>query len=360
MTHATDGGEAGRPDSRSRLLRGTAALALFLFALRLMAGSVGGLAPRLGGGLPALLEGPVSALAAGWLLTYVVFNGSVAAATALTFASAGLLTDGEFLAMLGGSRLGSASFLLLLGGVDFVRRRKASLRGSSELALLAFVVTHTVYVPAIVLAYWATPWGAGRLGELVPLPAVGLPGLDLLPALADWTVDWLGPAVTLGVSLVLLVAAFQLLDRLVANLDAERIRERYLSRLGRPWIAFGIGAAATAATASVAFSAGALVPPYNRGIVRRREAVPFLLGANVGTLSDTFAVAILLGSPQGVGAVVLLALAAAVLSVGALVAFRRYYALVDRILHAVLATRVATGGFVGSLVAIPVLLLVWG
>ncbi|MFW6192598.1 MAG: hypothetical protein ACOC83_03840 [Gemmatimonadota bacterium] len=353
------GGE-GRLGRRSRLLMGTLALALFLFGLRLMAGAAGELAPGLGGRPPTFLEGPVSALAAGWLLTYVLFNGSLAAAAALTFAGAGLLTDAEFLAMLGGSRLGSASFLLLLGGLDFLRRRGASLRGASELGLLTFVVTHSVYVPATVLALWAGPRAAGRVGELVPLPSVELPLLDLLPALADHALGRLGPVPALVLSLLLLAAAFQILDRLVSELDADRVRARYLARLGRPWIAFGLGASATALTGSVAFSVGAVVPPYNRGMVRRKEAVPYLLGANVGTLSDTLAVAVLLGTPGGIGAVVMLGLVAAVLSVAAQLAFDRYYAAVDRGLEVVLASRLAAAGFVASLVVVPVLLLFWG
>jgi sodium-dependent phosphate cotransporter len=342
---------------KARLLLGTVALALFLFAVRLMAGATQEMTPDLAGGLPAFLDGPLSALAAGWLLTYVLFNGSVAAAVALTFAGAGILDPLEFVLMLAGTRLGSASFLLLLGGLDFLRRGTDSLRRSSELGLLTFLVTHSVYLPATALAVWLVPGLATSVGVAVPVPALDVPALDLLPTLADRAVAWIGPAFALAAGLVLLLAAFRLLDRIVGELDPDRVRERYLSRLGRPWPAFGLGAVVTALTASVAFSVGAVLPPYNRGMVRREEAIPYLLGANVGTLSDTFVVAVLLGTPAGLGAVVLLGGSAAAASILALLAIRWYGPAVDRGLEAVTGTRAAAAGFVASLVVVPAILL---
>lgn len=342
---------------KRRLLVGTVALALFLFALRLLAGATQDMAPDLAGGLPAFLDGPLAALAAGWILTYVLSNGSAAAAVALTFAGAGILGPLEFVLMLAGTRLGSASFLLLLGGLDFLRRKGGSLRRSSELGLLTFLVTHSVYLPATALAVALVPGLATSVGAAVPVPALDVPALELLPSLADRAVAWIGPASALGAGIVLLLAAFRLLDGIVGQLDPDRVRERYLSRLGRPWPAFGLGAVVTALTASVAFSVGAVVPPYNRGMVRREEAVPYLLGANVGTLSDTLLVAVLLGDPAGIGATVILGLAGAVLSILALAALRWYGPLVERGLETVTATRAAAAGFVASLVLVPALLL---
>lgn len=61
-------------------------------------------------------------------------------------------------------------------------------------------------------------------------------------------------------------------------------------------------------------SVGLLVPLYGQGLVRRRETVPYLLGANVTTLGDTLIAAVALGSPGGFAVVVWMALAGAAAS----------------------------------------------
>jgi len=43
-----------------------------------------------------------------------------------------------------------------------------------------------------------------------------------------------------------------------------------------------------------------IVPLYNRGHIKRNEIMPFVLGANIGTLFDTLIVAIALNTAVGV------------------------------------------------------------
>jgi sodium-dependent phosphate cotransporter len=73
--------------------------------------------------------------------------------------------------------------------------------------------------------------------------------------------------------------------------------------LDNRWRAALVGFVVTALTTSVAFSLGMVVPLYNRGYLDRGETTPYVLGANVGTLADTLAVAVLLGDGGGVAAV---------------------------------------------------------
>lgn len=73
-------------------LSGVLVLALFLLAVRLLATATGELSPWLAGHLPDLLGGPRSTLAVGWLATYVLLNGSVVAALAVTLFVAGVVT----------------------------------------------------------------------------------------------------------------------------------------------------------------------------------------------------------------------------------------------------------------------------
>ncbi|NIT89402.1 MAG: sodium:phosphate symporter, partial [Gemmatimonadetes bacterium] len=60
---------------------------------------------------------------------------------------------------------------------------------------------------------------------------------------------------------------------------------------------------------------GVLVPLFNRRGVTRDEVTPYVLGANVTTLLDTFVVAVALQSWDAAGAVLALMVVALTLSV---------------------------------------------
>ena len=60
---------------------------------------------------------------------------------------------------------------------------------------------------------------------------------------------------------------------------------------------FGVGLATTALTLSVSISISLLVPLAARGYVRRENAWPYILGANVTTLVDTLFAGALVGPP---------------------------------------------------------------
>ncbi len=62
---------------------------------------------------------------------------------------------------------------------------------------------------------------------------------------------------------------------------------------------FVSGLLITAVTTSIAFSLGIIVPLYNRDYIKRKETIPYILGANISTLIDTFIIAIFLGTIEG-------------------------------------------------------------
>jgi len=82
---------------------------------------------------------------------------------------------------------------------------------------------------------------------------------------------------------------------------------------------------------SVAFSLGVVVPLYNRGYVDRREMVPYIMGASLGTLTDTLLVALALQSTVGVVLVLLVFGSTTATTLVALLLYDRYLAVVERL-----------------------------
>lgn len=344
-------------DNPRRWLVGIAGVVLFLAAVRALGTAVESMEPAMERLLPRLLAGPASALGMGWAATYVLFNGSVVAAVAVVLASGGLVSAGETFLIISGSRLGAASFVILVGLVDYVQSsRRQTIREALGLGLLTFLVTHTVYLPATGLGLLGTAELGARLGRT-------LGSLDVPFASFEFVQPAVGQLVRIGgalpvflLALALLVVAIRLADRTVRSMDQKRLRERYLSRLDRPWISFGLGLLLAVFTASIAFSVGIAVPFYNRGHLPLGRILPYLLGASLGTLADTLVVGLVLESPVGTATVLALTFSAAVVVALVAVFYGRYVALVDKLMEVVTASRRAFLLFGLSLILAPLLL----
>jgi Na+/phosphate symporter len=65
----------------------------------------------------------------------------------------------------------------------------------------------------------------------------------------------------------------------------------------KPMVMFALGAAITMVSMSVSVSLSILVPLSNRGIIRRENVIPYIMGANITTFVDTLLAAVLLNNP---------------------------------------------------------------
>lgn len=337
-----------------RAVQAIAGLALFILALELLKSGARGLEPLLVGLAVNTLH---AAIGFGWLGAYLVLSGSPVAAISLSLFSTGVITDTVTLGMLVGSRLG-ASFIVLFVGFLY------HLRGQSRVAsiavgVLAFLVTATIYLPALALGYFilVNGWFDGiRFGT----PA----------ALASFIDFLFGPLVTLieawlpywGVFLVgigVLLGAFRVFDLVLPNVDPEN------SRLGnvadavyRPLVMFGVGALFTSITLSVSVSLTLLVPLTSRGYIRRENIVPYIMGANITTFIDTLVASLLLSSPRAFTIVLVEVVTVSLFSLLILaVAYEPYQRHMNRMLQWIVQNNRNLALFVAFTIGIPLLLL---
>lgn len=320
------------------LLAGAAAvLALFLLSVQLLGTATEAAAPSLERLFTRLLVGDAAALGLGCLGAYAIGSGSVVAALSLF-----------------------AAGLVVVGVLDYVQQEGSGLRESVSMGVLTFLLTHSIYLPATLLGYFALPTLRGplRAADAGWSPA-GRP-LSWTEALTAAVTTLLGPVPSVVLALLLLFGSLRLFDRLLARIDTATIRRRFFSHLERIWLSFAIGLFVTGVTTSIAFSLGVIVPLYNRGYVERDELVPYVLGANLGTLFDTLVVALVLGSAVGVGLVLMLLGLAGVVTVAALLVGERYSRLVVAVDDRLLLDRLAFVAFVLSLLLVPAALVALG
>jgi sodium-dependent phosphate cotransporter len=277
-----------------RTLLALIAFALFFLGLTCLQSGTETLRPLLRKGIPELMTGPVRTLAVAWLVTYVVMSGTLVAALSLTLYKSAIISPLALFLMICGSRLGAAAIVVLIGGLDYLQKKRLELRKAISLGLLTFLVTHVVYLPVTVAGsafiYLTGNW------EIIESPL--LPASNYLPPIQEGLIQGfmsdVGPALTLVAGGLMIWGGLHLLSKLLETIDLEQARRKYFRYLKRPWLSLLVGFLLTMVSTSVTFSIGIVVPMYNRHYIKRTEMIPFILGANIGTLADTLLAALFL------------------------------------------------------------------
>ncbi|ELZ09699.1 hypothetical protein C478_16007 [Natrinema thermotolerans DSM 11552] len=335
------------------------AVVLFLFAIRLLGAATDALTPSLRRVLDRVIVDERSALGLSWIASYILANGTIVAALSLSLFKSELVLPSQLFLMIVGSRLGGAAVVVFIGAFDYLNEEIESLRESTSLGLLTFLLTHSIYLPAMALGYVAMPvirTGEGH-SQMLPDLEVSLP--DVISVVANGIIDSVGAGIAFLLAIGCILVSLQLFDRILDGIDKQRLRRRYVSRLQDKWVSFGLGIIVTGVTTSVAFSLGVIVPLYNRGHIKRNEIMPFVLGANIGTLFDTLIVAIALNTAVGVLTVLALVTSGTVISVVVLVFYAPYSRLVDRVQNRIVDNRGYFISFLVSLLLVPLLLIVF-
>ncbi len=242
------------------------------------------------------LKNPINTLGFGWLSATLILSGSPIAASALAFFDAGALDEIEAFTMLNGSRFGVSFAILLIGFVYHLRGHER--HTSISLGILTLLVTYSIYPIGIVIGIFMLRQGI--LDSLqFSLPSFFSYGIGILfdpiirmliGNLRGWIVFVLGVAI--------LIVSFKLFDETLPKVQLQETRFREAPRYTyRPWVMFFLGFLVTLITPSVSVSLGLLVPLSARGYVKVENLIPYVMGANISTFSDTLVVAVLLNNP---------------------------------------------------------------
>ncbi|MDY6788399.1 MAG: hypothetical protein SVV03_00385 [Candidatus Nanohaloarchaea archaeon] len=341
-----------------RCLYGAGGLALFVLSLQVLGRSTQALTPVLEGFLKLIIRGDLSALGAGWIASYIFMNGSSVAALSLSLFKSGILSLTELFMAVSGSRLGAAFIVVVIGYIQYLQGKNEKIRDSCSIGILSFIVSFMAYIPAIIIGIIAL--------KSYSLGGIDIEGLKILQysitTVLNPLVSWITSTLTSVPSFILsfagLFASLKVFDRAFSGISAERFKNKYFRFImSNSWISFIFGAFTTLITTSVSISVGIIVPLYNRGYIKRKEIVPYLVGANITTLGDTALAAIILGTSTGLKMVLLLAVAVAVPSVLAMVFYNHFFGSVKWLFDRIVSEDRFLAGFALALTALPAILL---
>ena len=279
-----------------KLLLFIPAMYLFILAVQIMKAGAAAVGPSIQGEFP--FANGISTLGTGWLGAYFVLSGSPVAATAISLFGAGTLTKLQTFTMLSGSRLGASFIVLLTGFIYSLRNRNDPNRTEPiGMGIQALTMTALVYLPGMMIGY-----GIIKSGLLDGVNLHASEGLE-----AFLTRIW-GPVVDLFESnipesllflagLLVILASFKLLDSVLPQVSSDSPAVKRAAWLKKPWTMFALGCIVATLTLSVSVALTVLIPLAVKGYVRRDEALPYIMGANITTLADTLVVAALQSDP---------------------------------------------------------------
>ena len=335
---------------------GVISLSLFLFGIQLLGAATEAAAAPLEQFFGRYVAGDARALGVSWMATYALTNGSVIAALSVSLFETGIITASQLFLMVAGSRLGAAAIVVLVGALDYLQKRRYSFGEAIGLGLLAFLLTHTIYVPATILGYLLLPWLRNVFGVVGERFELSFRLFEALEPATTAIIDAVGVAPGFVLAVLVLFVSLNFFDRVLKRVDTAWLRQRFFRRFRRKWVALGLGILITGVTTSVAFSLGVIVPLYNRGYLKRREVVPYVLGANIGTFFDTIVAAVVLESPDGLTLVVALLAFGTLITLGALLGFSTYLAAVESVQIRLVEDRRYLAAFLVSLVLAPLVI----
>lgn len=330
-----------------------ASLFLFVLGILLLREGARALAPLVERYLT--LTHPLRSFSAGWLAAMAIMSGSPVAAVSLAFLDAHLLTPLSAFTMIMGSRFGASFIVLCIGFVYVLRGR--DLLTSLGMGLLSFGVTISLYILGIFPGIWLLQ--SGRLQGVPRPPGTAVDSvIDLVFKPLTGVVSAFLPSwAVFVVGFLIILASFALFDRCLPTQTLKRSELGKVSRyIYRPVVMFLLGAAITMISMSVSLSISILVPLNDRGLVRRENVIPYIMGANITTFIDTLLASLLMSSPHAFDVVLAemlsIACAAALLL---LLAYHRYEHLMQHFVEWVTARPRHLLLFLFLLFALPIL-----
>ncbi len=296
-------------------------LGLFLFVLGivLLKDSVEFLLPFFKTYIP-YVDSPVGSLGFGWILSYIMLSGAPPAILSLSLLHMGVLTRFSSYMMVMGTRLGAVFILIVIGLVEYVRGRSESLVDSTSLAFLSFIITYTVFIPALFLGWLLL----GPLGNLtIYSPGAVIFGIDsFFRFFTSRILGLVGAVPSFFVSFFFLIFGLNVFNKAFKDIEPYQFKSSFISfAMRRKWFSFSLGIAVTLVAASVSISIGILVPLYNMGYLERSNLIPYIMGASVATFISHFVAAMLLESSVAFNVV----LAAAISSILITLIFLYFY-----------------------------------
>jgi Na+/phosphate symporter len=166
-------------------------------------------------------------------------------------------------------------------------------------AVMTLAITFVMYIPGATIGLALLHWGTfNKIKISFPHQFSSL--IDVLYGWLLNRIEDVTPLLLFVGGLALLIVSFKILDSLVPEFSEEQLSGSRVEWLRKKWPMFGLGIVVCIATLSVSVALTVLVPLVAKGFLKREDLIPYIVGADIGTLVDKLLVAFLTHSAVAV------------------------------------------------------------
>ncbi len=267
------------------------ALLIFLFALDLTVSALQHLGKSVAESIILATSNPFTALFIGLLVTAIVQSSTATTSMTVALVASGSLTLQSAIPIVMGANIGTTitSTIVSLG---FLPRKKEFRRAVSAGTYHDFfnILTATVLFPLEFYFQFLSNLSQYLAEHLFNQPTtVGSARFTLLGGGLSQVTDWISMTIDNGfiltaVSLIILFGSILFFRKVITDLLGFGLPERFQRFFfDQTWKSFGWGVLTTAAIRSSTVTTSLVVPLVAKKVVRLRKAIPFIIGANIGT-----------------------------------------------------------------------------
>ena len=274
---------------------------LFIFSIELIRRTSLFLAPNIKDFLLQNLT-PIKAISVGWFTTSIVQSSGAVASIAAAFAGNNLINLQTVVYILIGASLGTTITALIISLIT-VTKQKKDFRHGFEIALSYSIYSAFLVVIVFLLEHYLELFSklsfflASILGGKISLLKV--PNfVDLITSqIINLLFEKINKFALLLFAFVILTFTLKYLGKsIIEVLGGEDKAKKFINKyFDSKYKSYFIGVFLTAIVFSSSITIGLLVPLAVSRLISLKKAIPFILGADLGTASDVFLASIIIG-----------------------------------------------------------------
>ena len=247
---------------------------------------------------------PIKAVSLGWFGTSIVQSSGAVGSIVATFAGNNLIGLSTAIYILIGASLGTTITALIISLITVSQKRK-DFRHGFEIALCYSLYSAMLVIPVFLLEYFFKLFSktslflASTLGEKISLLKVP----NFVDVITSPIIDILfkinGKLITLVISFLILVLVLRYIGKAIVEvLGGDKKARGFINRhFESKYKGYLIGFVLTAIVFSSSITISLLVPLAVSRTIGLRKAIPFILGADLGTFTDIFLASVILSQP---------------------------------------------------------------
>lgn len=282
-------------------------LYLFILAIQLLKKASGMIAPDAQQFIFANLS-PWKAIAAGWFSTTLAQSSGAVSSVAMSFVGNNIINLPTAVYILVGASMGTTITALIISLITVTSKRE-DFRHGFEIALCYSIYSFFLVFIVFFLEYFFSLFS--RFSLYLALLFEGNFSYLKVPDVVDLITSPLVKPLSENnflfvflLAFLILIFALKYISRAIVEVMGGEVKAKnFINRhFDSPIKAYFLGVVLTAIVFSSSITISLLVPLAVAGLIGLRRSIPFILGADLGTFTDTFLVSLIVGETNAIAA----------------------------------------------------------